>query len=90
MTRLRQMRYVLQILFSTIILRQILISLSFKQDVAWLIPRLGNLKAAIRVDSPTFSHGDFIWSPRLAELVHLPVIDLLPSPFAYKKSVQMK
>lgn len=47
--------------------------------------RLGNLKGAIRVSSPTFSHGDFIWSPRLAELVHLPVIDLLPSPFAYEQ-----
>nr|CAH0102067.1 unnamed protein product [Daphnia galeata] len=60
------------------------------EDVAWLKPRLGNLKGSIRVDSPSFSHGDFIWSPRLAELVHHPVIDLLPSPFVYKKSAQMK
>lgn len=62
----------------------------FLKDVAWLKPRLGNLKGSIRVDSPSFSHGDFIWSPRLAELVHHPVIDLLPSPFVYKKSAQMK
>jgi hypothetical protein len=29
----------------------------------------------------TFTHGDFIWSSHLAELVNLPIIDLLPSPF---------
>lgn len=47
--------------------------------------RLGNLKGAMKVNSPTFSHGDFVWSPRLAELVNLPVIDLLPSPFIVQK-----
>lgn len=47
--------------------------------------RLGNLKGTLRVNSSSFSHGDFIWSPQLAELVHLPVIDLLPSPFVYQQ-----
>ncbi|XP_046459313.1 gastric triacylglycerol lipase-like [Daphnia pulex] len=51
------------------------------EDLSWLIERLSCLKAAIRVDSPGFTHGDFIWSTRLAELVNLPVIDLIPSNF---------
>lgn len=55
------------------------------EDVSWLMARLGNLKGTLRVNSSSFSHGDFIWSPQLAELVHLPVIDLLPSPFVYQQ-----
>ncbi|XP_057368505.1 gastric triacylglycerol lipase-like [Daphnia carinata] len=56
------------------------------QDVAWLKGKLGNLKGSLRVPSPTFSHGDFVWSPRVAELVHKPAIDLLPSPFIHKET----
>ena len=46
--------------------------------------KLGNLKGSLRVENPTFNHGDFVWSPRVAEYVHLPVIDLLDPPFIYK------
>ncbi|XP_046645897.1 lipase lipl-4-like [Daphnia pulicaria] len=56
------------------------------EDVAWLKERLGNLKGSLRVESPSFTHGDFVWSPRVAELVHFPAVDLLPSPFLYKNN----
>nr|CAH0107920.1 unnamed protein product [Daphnia galeata] len=51
------------------------------KDILWLATKLGNLKSSIQVDS-SFTHGDFIWSTRATELVYLPLISLLPMPFA--------
>jgi hypothetical protein len=84
MTRLRQLRCVVIINPYIYCGKQTLANYYFIfliKDLSWLIERLGSLKAAIRVDSPGFTHGDFIWSTRLAELVNLPVIDLIPSNF---------
>lgn len=50
-----------------------------QQDMKWLASQLGNIRASIRVEDPSFSHGDFVWSTRLVELVNHPVINLISS-----------
>lgn len=47
------------------------------KDTAWLASSLGNLQESIRIADPSFSHGDFIWSREVTELVHNPLLSLL-------------
>ena len=51
----------------------------FIKDVEWLSGVLGNVKESYLIDK--FNHGDFIWSPRLAELVNLPITNFIQPPF---------
>ncbi len=48
-------------------------------DVDWLAKRVGNLKGSIRVPSPSFTHGDFFLSTKVADLVYKPLLSLLPA-----------
>ena len=50
------------------------------KDVEWLASSLANLKGSIRVNASVFSHGDFFMSKNVSELVHKPLLALLPPP----------
>jgi len=46
------------------------------KDVARLAGQVGNLRALIRVEDPSFTHGDFLWAPNVLELVYTPIINI--------------
>lgn len=48
-------------------------------DVEWLGAHLSNCKGSIRVPSPSFTHGDFFLSTKVADLVYKPLLKLLPA-----------
>jgi len=57
------------------------------KDISWLASQLGNIKTVFRVDDPTFSHGDFIWSYSAAELAYKPLLDIISAPTLSNRSV---
>ena len=50
------------------------------KDVALLASRLGNVKSSTPVLKDGFGHFDFLTGSSLNEMVHFPIISLLPHP----------